>query len=176
MLQPINQRPNIQNAKKTTNVKKGTKTANAKSILGTNFSGSLSEEQQSQAIEQINSNINMIQSTGSSENIGQVGDISAILALSPIHQESHNEESKEQRRERILQWNKKALLQLEHLQYDILNGNIDLTQLYAIKKELQYYHKENKNLHHEAPKLKLLLNDIDTRVRVEIAKRARFEK
>ena len=164
MLQPINQQKisSLQKAKP----KKASSRETARRV--NSFGRSLSQ-QQDDALDQINTNNTALQEVD--DNI----DVDSLMALNTITQGLHNNhhETKEQRRQRIIVWNKKAIAQLENLQHDILMGKVDLTKLYHLKQELMKYHMQNKHLQQEAPALKLLLNDIDTRVRVEIAKRTR---
>jgi hypothetical protein len=129
---------------------------------------------QDQSIESINAIEGIANAGATASTIGEVEgalNIDTLLAIEPLTQQVG--ETPLERRTRIVLWNNKALDALSQLQLQLLNGEVNIQDLQSLQAEIQKRQKDNQSLEKEAPELYRLYQDIEMRLRIEIAKRTK---
>ena len=101
---------------------------------------------------------------GAPEEAGAVAPVNSILSL----QEVEGDVNADKRRRRLVQWGENILAQLEQIRHDLLLGVIPIERLNGLAQALR-----DRKTNVSDPELLSLINDIELRAEVEIAKYTR---
>ena len=107
---------------------------------------------------------------GPSSKADASSDVGAVLAVSSILsvQEVEGEAKEDQQLRRLIQWGEDILDQLDNIRHDLLMGAIPLDRLSALAQTMR-----DRKTNVSDPDLLTLINEIELRAEVEIAKYSR---